>query len=468
MKTLFLFWLFIAVAFSLKSQNINVSGNISTNTVWDAASIDTVKIMGNTTIDSLVTLTIEPGIIVDFTDNYYFNVVGRLKAIGNISDSITFTTSDTSGFYNNTHHGWSGIRIHDRKFTSDTIPLEYCIVEYGKADGTSGLPNAIDGGGLYTYTNFKMKVSNTTFRNNWAAGKGGAIYDYYSFINQNNSHYDMINCRFINNISDGDGGAIYTSRSNLNIRESNFERNKSLNGNGGAIKDGGSYAFVGIYNSIFSYNEAMTNGGAIHFSISASSVSHKIKACFFNNNKAVSGGALSLFNIQIDLQNNVIVNNEATSSGGAIYTFNVFSTVTNTASMIGNNTIAYNKALNGGGIYIFDNTSGYDLFLNKVIFYNNETTTGGMNEDVGLGTQLNNNHPRFNACSFTADLTNTGVSVGSFSSSGSIFNTNPNFINPSAGVGVNFEGYTAKDWSLGCSSPCIDFNPTSYIPDSLD
>ena len=459
--------------FGGNAQNINVSGNITANTVWDAASIDTVKITGNTTIDSLVVLTIEPGIVIDFTDNYFFNVKGRLLAEGTSSDLITFTTSDTTGFSTNSHHGWSGIRIHDRRYSSDTIVIDYCNIEYGKADGTSGLENSSDGGGLYIYSNFKMKVSHTTFKNNYAAGNGGAMYDYYSFTS-GDAYYQMIGCYFINNTSIGDGGAIYTGRSVLDIYGAVFENNTSVTGKGGAIKDGSSYSYVGVYNSKFSYNKAVS-GGAICFTIGTSSLHHKIKHSFFNNNEATAGvgGALFLGSVNASVQNSVFVNNEASDKGGAVYTYNLTSDGGG-LNEFANNTLAHNKALEGGGLYVYDNIgstgqfAAYNLYLNKVVFYNNESITALRNKDLYLGGGSSNG-TRVYACSFTEDLTDVGRSTASFVNQGNLHFTDPLFVSPSAGVGASFDGYSTKDWSLGCSSTCADVSGTVlYTPDSLD
>ena len=41
------------------STSISVNGNITSNTVW---TVDTVKVIGDVTIDNGVTLTINPGV----------------------------------------------------------------------------------------------------------------------------------------------------------------------------------------------------------------------------------------------------------------------------------------------------------------------------------------------------------------------------------------------------------------------
>ena len=88
-------WAFLYV--NLFATNIEVSGTISTNTVW---SVDTVKVTGELTINNGITLSINPGVFVEFQGHYKMNVQGRVLAIGTPSDLILFTINDTTGFSN--------------------------------------------------------------------------------------------------------------------------------------------------------------------------------------------------------------------------------------------------------------------------------------------------------------------------------------------------------------------------------
>ncbi len=461
---------FMCCSLYVTGQNINVSGNISANTTWSNSSIDTVKIMGNTTVDTLTVLTIEPGIVIDFVGHYSFNVKGTLVAQGAASDSIKFTTSDTTGYYNNTHTGWAGIRFHNRMSSGDTSRLEFCVIEFGKADGTSTLPNSTYGGGLYTFSSWRIKIQHTSFRNNWALNDGGAWFDYYSFVYNGNAQ-NLVSCDFKHNTANGaaGGGAIHTARSyNLNFEDCKFLNNSCPNGRGGAIRNGphlGQYSIIDITDSRFSNNQA-TDGGAISF---AGAQTLDIKRTMFNNNSASSNaGALQAYGSNIKVQNSVFVNNEAAGNGGAVHYFNVFSNGGGT-SVFANNTIAHNKALNAGGLYVYD-SYGSALYVNKTIFYNNESTTPGVNEDIGMGTSINSNNTRFYTSSFTYDLTNAGVPVSALVDQFNLHYTNPDFISPSAGTGVSFDGYNGTDWSLNwCTSPCVNHSGTAlYTPDTVD
>jgi len=61
-KIAYLLFFFLLISLSSKSQTIEVSGSISANTNWDA---DTVKIIGNVTVEQDVLLTVSPGVYIE-------------------------------------------------------------------------------------------------------------------------------------------------------------------------------------------------------------------------------------------------------------------------------------------------------------------------------------------------------------------------------------------------------------------
>ena len=63
-------------------------------------------IQGDITILNDSTLTIEPGVLVEFQGYYALNVQGRLSAIGTDTSIITFTVDDTTGFHNSGEYSW--------------------------------------------------------------------------------------------------------------------------------------------------------------------------------------------------------------------------------------------------------------------------------------------------------------------------------------------------------------------------
>ena len=176
--------------FGLYASSISVSGNISTNTTW--TGVDTVKVTGDIYVNDGITLTIDPGIFVEFQGHYKLEVDGTLLAIGTASDMITFTAANQST-------GWNSLVFSLTPATNDSSKIVYCLLEYGKA--TTGDYYDKCGGALWIYLFHKLLVSHCIFSNNYAAGDGGAI-----FIR--NSDPLFINNNINNNEADSKGGGI--------------------------------------------------------------------------------------------------------------------------------------------------------------------------------------------------------------------------------------------------------------------
>jgi len=118
-------------------------------------------IQGEITVPNDSTLTIEPGVQVEFQGHYKLNVQGRLIASGTETESIIFTVSDTSGFSNNASSEgvWGGIRFDATPVTNDSSLLKYCVIEYAKTFAIG--PYTFDGphgGGIFIKNYSKVRV----------------------------------------------------------------------------------------------------------------------------------------------------------------------------------------------------------------------------------------------------------------------------------------------------------------------
>jgi len=149
----------------ITASSIEVLGTISENTVWDD---DTVKVCGYVTIEDSITLIIAPGVYVEFQGEYGIRVFGKLSAIGTVTDTITFTVRDTTGYSQNNHTGWRGIQFFDGydNVAFDTSKLIYCKLTYAMSQDYGG---AID-----CDSNGKRILSNCLLMHNYA-DNGGAI-----------------------------------------------------------------------------------------------------------------------------------------------------------------------------------------------------------------------------------------------------------------------------------------------------
>ncbi len=193
-------------------------------------SYSTYQITGNIYIPHDSTLTIEPGVKVEFQGHYELKVMGRLLAEGTQTDSILFTVNDTTGYYleDTTLGGWNGIRIYDIEELNDSTKLAYCRLEYGKAIGPDW--NHSTGGALYAFGFNKISVSHCLFFQNKACT------------------YDDI---------ESSGGAAYFEFSNISFTENTFSNNKAYRG-------GGIYFYASgpvFNNNLFLNNQSGFEGG---------------------------------------------------------------------------------------------------------------------------------------------------------------------------------------------------------------
>jgi uncharacterized GH25 family protein len=97
-----------------------VEGVISQDTLWTLVDSPFV-VTNNITVNSGVTLTIEPGVEVRFGGEFSFRVMGKIIAQGTEERMIRFTTNDPTG-----KNYWQSISIYGMQSS-----FRHCIIEYG-------------------------------------------------------------------------------------------------------------------------------------------------------------------------------------------------------------------------------------------------------------------------------------------------------------------------------------------------
>jgi hypothetical protein len=157
-------------------ETIEVSGAITRDTVWDA---ETVRVVGDVTVEDGVTLTIAPGVLVESADYYRLNIAGTLVAVGAPDRRIVFTTDDPQDFAVNSSHAgcWNGIRFDGTSATNADSILAYCTIQYSKATGGGGGVSSYGGGAVSAVDFSKLTIENCIFRAN-VADYGGALFLY--------------------------------------------------------------------------------------------------------------------------------------------------------------------------------------------------------------------------------------------------------------------------------------------------
>jgi hypothetical protein len=319
------FWFLLAclsVPFNAYAQTY-VSNDVSGT--WTKSSSPYI-VSGDIRIRNGQSLQIESGVEVRFEAGYEFNVEGLLQAVGDLEDTITFTS-------NLADSTWGGIRFSS---AHDSSRLLYCRIEHGSAS---------NGGGIWV-DETRLLINHCLIKDNSAENSGGGLYSY-------NSHVTIVNTSFVNNSANGSqyngGGGLYSGRGYmyedeniLQISNSEF-RNNTTSGEGGAIETGrGTYC---IHGTRFLNNHADIEGGAIF------GYDYLILNSLFFNNTSPSASTLRCGYSDYSIMMNSIIYDLAESSSTVELPYSdllIINSITHNANFNeGNLTIEYSN-IEGG------------------------------------------------------------------------------------------------------------------------
>ena len=321
----------------------NVSGIISSDSTWAVAGSPYI-ITGGVLVDSGVTLTIEPGVIVKFNAKVSLDIDGTLIARGTKTDEITFTTN--SGDY------WGYILFRDSStdatydvygdYLNGSI-LEYCIVEYA-GDISVSTNGAIHVVNAYPFINY-CTIQNNSSNGIFALNNTGTLKIMNSIIRNNNTGGAGGTA--------GSGGGILIVGGSAIISNNNISNNAASNGGGIYINSG---KLITISNNIISNNTALKRGGGIGNDNGTITISNNI---IINNFASDGGGGINVVSETVTISNNIISNNSVSNGdGGGIAASFFWVEVT-----ITHNTIFNNRAVNIPAV-------SYDARYDKDFKYN--------------------------------------------------------------------------------------------------
>lgn len=312
----------------------------------------------------VASLTIEPGVRVEFIGNYVFEVAGVLTATGTGQDPIIFTRM------NDNKDGWQGVFFNNSASGSELV---YCTIE-----------GSINRG--IRFENTEPTIENCTINNNSASGSGGGIY-----IDMTISTGTLVlkDCVITGNTSSSHGGGIRANvqTGSLNLTDCEISNNHSNPAHAvGNYVGGGIYASVGENgelslsncrisgNTCYSYRygddcTSTCRGGGIYCNGDLT-----LANCWFENNSA-HANADYYWGWQ-----------KAYSKGGGVYLNSGVLTASNcivtdnSVSASGRYCIYY---LYGGGIHVYGGTAD----LENCTVVNN--TNHGLIREGGTVTAIN-------------------------------------------------------------------------------
>ena len=286
--------------------------------------------------------------------------------------------SDVGGAIDCDHGGYLSFkRFSNTSFSNNTaeyggaIYFGDCIVSLEKNSTTLFRYNDASYGGAFFSKNdgwvsFK-EYSTTIFYDNKAINGGVMSCAQCTVLLNGNSTVSLVY-----NKGDLNGGVMhFTNRSTISFSEFTnvtFKNNSAINGGALFASDKSTISFEGYASVTFTGNTAGRNGGAAYFNMHCIVTWSQNVNVIFENNNAVSGGAVCLDkntsgickgNSTILFKNNTVI-----TRGGAI------SILTNSGITIKDNTIVtftVNNALLYGGAMFFDRT-------NTILKSNNNNT----------------------------------------------------------------------------------------------
>lgn len=272
----------------------NVSGFINANTTWTVSGSPYI-VVSNALLSQGYQLTIQPGVVVKFSDSTALQIDGELIAIGTAANRITFTSTQL----NPVSGSWA--KIHFSSYSTDAVfnasgdyvsgcILKYCDILNGGELGYGVIH--IEGASPY--------ISQCNIRNSKASGVyclGSACLVDSSYIG-NNADYGLYfdqmaqhSCGLVVNgdtIRNNQKGGLWMGSGNsactYEIKYCSFLFNNYY----GAIFDGFVLQNVIIRNNNFQ-NNATATSGIVNFLTTVNMQNFRITDNYFYNNNGHNG-----------------------------------------------------------------------------------------------------------------------------------------------------------------------------------
>lgn len=277
----FLVFTFLFCCKSIVGFTTDVSGVISSNTVWSLENSPYI-VTDNVLVNSGVTLTIEVGVTIKFNKDKSLQINGELVAQGTTNDRIVFTSNEA----NPSIGDWGGINFGDTSidasfdssgdFINGSI-INNCLIQYGGGNGQNGIlylekshpfisnstiSNSASSGiyanqVLTTTYEDTLNINNNRIYDNFGYGIYAKVYNYVGGLTS------ISNNVILNNGSYG----VYITKWNViqSVDTNPVEViNNVIHNNGGGVSF--QYLPIKLKNNTISHNLNLGNGGGVYYS----------------------------------------------------------------------------------------------------------------------------------------------------------------------------------------------------------
>ncbi len=247
--------------------------------------------------------------------------------------------------------------------------LENCLFQQSASTGSGGhIRNDTDGDNVH--------YKNCIFKDGSSGGWGGAHTCYGV------GTFTITNCTYENNVATNLGGAANIGFGAKAVFDScSFKGNASQNSSGGALSLQNDSTMLIVTNSIFEQNTTTGNGGAIFSGASSSSSFVTVDKCEFWGNEADFGAGIHIGEggipeAKLDVSNSIFGFNFASTQGGAI---NIVDADADIVSSLFINNVADGNGTGGAmSINASDSNHVEVLLLNSTLADNFGVLAGGI------------------------------------------------------------------------------------------
>ena len=389
------------------------------------SSAGAVSYNGSNTLNQDLTVNTNPDNLV-LNDCIFRNNRGTAFGGGGIYCTTCSMTMNDVEFTNNTAD--NGAHLFNTGDAKRTI-----LNRVSFSGGTSNFGGAMTNYGAGAYTT----LNNCTFRENNAQNNGGAINQGFQ------ARLEVFNSSFQSNSSNF-GGAInaFSDTSFVLIQNSVFNDNSAAN-NGGAVNGAGGPTME-IIGTEFTGNFANFGGGLSYGGNGLDTGNLVLSLSTFTENGAGNqGGAVNIFNGNVQVANTLIFFNEAEGNGtGGGISFNASDSVVTEMSII-NSTIAANFGQLAAGIAVF--TDSFPETGGTLVLQNTALRNEGVNFAIEDGQPT---------------LVSKGGNI-------SFDDTMESFLTDAKDQNNTAPGFTSYDdlmFTLADGSPCIDAGVEDNAP----